>query len=136
MPHKFSYFITKKIRQRAKFLCEYCHSNERWQLIPFTIDHIISISNGGTDELENLAFACFHCNRHKSNKQLISNIPIFNLREMNWREHFFWSKDYLKILAKTKTGKVISELLQMNRPRIIQIRKDDILINRHPPKDD
>ncbi len=136
MPHKFSHFTIKKVRQRAKSLCEYCRSNERWQLVPFTIDHIIPISKQGTNELENLALACFHCNRYKSNFEFIDGIPIFNPRKMIWNEHFFWSEDFLIILPKTETGQVTIELLKLNRPRILQIRQDDILVNRHPPEDD
>ncbi|MCP4168338.1 MAG: HNH endonuclease [Chloroflexi bacterium] len=48
-------------------MCEYCHTSEEWQYVRFTIDHIISLSQGGTDYSENLTLSCFHCNRHKSN---------------------------------------------------------------------
>ena len=53
------------IRQRANFLCEYCHASEKWQYVPFTIEHIIPLAKNGTDSLDNLALACFHCNRKK-----------------------------------------------------------------------
>ena len=52
-----------QVRQRANFLCEYCHASEQWQCVPFTVDHVIPISKGGVRSLENLALACFHCNR-------------------------------------------------------------------------
>lgn len=136
MPRKISQFIQLKVRKRAKYLCEYCHADERWQFVPFTVDHIVPISEGGTDSLENLALACFHCNRHKSNKQMVGKIPIFNPREMSWNEHFIWSKDYLRILPNTETGTVTIELLNLNRERLLIIRADDILVNRHPPKND
>jgi HNH endonuclease len=32
----------------------------------FTVDHIVPLAQGGTTILENLALACFHCNRRKS----------------------------------------------------------------------
>jgi len=88
LPRKFSRFIQEKVRRRANFLCEYCHTDERWQLVQFTIDHIIPISEGGIGELENLALACFHCNRKKSDKQSVSDsqtnsiIPLFNPQKM------------------------------------------------------
>lgn len=56
--------ILNQVRQRAQSLCEYCHANEQWQYVPFTVDHIIPLSQGGTNNIENLALACFHCNRH------------------------------------------------------------------------
>ncbi len=136
MPRKISPFLQFKVRKRAKYLCEYCHADERWQFVTFTIDHILPISDGGADSLENLALACFHCNRHKSNKQIIGEFQIFNPRQMAWNEHFTWSKDTLRILAKTKIGEATIELLKFNRERLLQIRADDLKINRHPPQDD
>ncbi|HRH41538.1 MAG TPA: HNH endonuclease signature motif containing protein [Pyrinomonadaceae bacterium] len=136
MPRKISSFLQIKVRKRAGYLCEYCHANERWQFVTFTIDHIIPTSEGGNDSLKNLALACFHCNRHKSNKQLIGDIQIFNPREMSWNEHFIWSKGALRILAKTKIGEATIEILQFNRERLLVIRADDLKINRHPPQGD
>jgi hypothetical protein len=136
LPRKISQFLQKQVRKRAKYLCEYCHADERWQFVPFTIDHIIPTSKENNDKLENLALACFHCNRYKSNHEFVEGVPIFNPRKMNWHEHFSWSDDFLEIVSKTKTGQITIDLLQLNRPRIIQIRKDDILVNRHPPESD
>ncbi|MBX7170565.1 MAG: HNH endonuclease [Pyrinomonadaceae bacterium] len=136
MPRKISPFLQLKVRKRAKYLCEYCHADEHWQFVEFTIDHILPISEGGKDSLENLALACFHCNRYKSNKRAISNIQIFNPRQMVWNEHFIWSKDALRILPKTEIGQATIELLQFNRERVLQIRTDDLKVNRHPPQDD
>ncbi len=65
MARKIAADVREEVRQRAKFLCEYCHTNERWQYVRFTVDHVIP---GGENLPENLAFACFHCNRRKSNK--------------------------------------------------------------------
>lgn len=65
MSHKFSLDIQAKVRQRAEFLCEYCHTIEHWQYVRFTIDHVLPNDD---DSLENPALACFHCNRRKSNK--------------------------------------------------------------------
>ncbi len=85
MPRKISAPVREQVRQRAAFLCEYCHTDEHWQLVPFTVDHILPASEGGSDTLENLALACFHCNRHKSDKQTVfdaiteKEILLFNL---------------------------------------------------------
>jgi HNH endonuclease len=136
LPPKISQFTQLRVRKRANYLCEYCHADERWQFVIFTIDHILPISERGTDSFENLALACFHCNRYKSNKQIIGNVQMFNPRQMSWNEHFIWSKDTLRILPKTEIGKATIELLQFNRERLLVIRADDVKINRHPPKDD
>jgi len=142
LPHKFSHSIQEKVRRRANLLCEYFHTDESWQLVQFTIDHIVPISEGGTSELGNLALACFHCNRKKSDKQSVSDlqtnsiVPLFNPQEMLWNEHFIWSEDGLRIIPLTVIGRVTIELLKLNRERILQIRQDDVLVNRHPPKND
>ena len=55
-----------QIRQRANYLCEYCHASEQWQYVRFTVDHVIPLAQSGVDTSDNLALACFHCNRLQS----------------------------------------------------------------------
>lgn len=43
--------------------CAFCYSTTK-----LTIDHIIPVSKGGLDDIENLQCLCFPCNRAKSNK--------------------------------------------------------------------
>jgi 5-methylcytosine-specific restriction endonuclease McrA len=59
--------IQMQVRQRARYLCEFCHANEQWQYVRFNVDHVMPLSLGGDDSLENLTLACFHCNRRKTN---------------------------------------------------------------------
>jgi hypothetical protein len=134
--------IKEQVRERAKGLCEYCHTIERWQYVTFTVDHIIPLSQGGTGELKNLALACFHCNRHKSDF-LLGGDPItgevyrlFNPRQHSWSEHFIWSANGTEIRGLTPIGHVTIAQLQLNRPRILNIRRADVAIGRHPPADD
>ncbi|WP_292709618.1 MULTISPECIES: HNH endonuclease [unclassified Nostoc] len=100
---KISESIQKQVRQRAKYLCEYCHASEQWQYVQFTVDHIMPLSLGGTDNLENLALACFHCNRRKTNRltatdhQSGEEVLLLNPRQHIWSEHFIWSADGLLI---------------------------------------
>ncbi len=61
------------------------------------------------------------------------NIPLFNPRTDKWRDHFEWSHDGLRIVAKTQAAAVTRDLLELNRPRILRIREADIAIDRHPP---
>lgn len=142
MPRNLPAATQEQVRHRATFLCEYCHTDETWQYIPFTIDHILPVSEGGDDSLENLALACFHCNRHKSNKQGAldgetgQTVPLFNPRVHRWTEHFIWSGDGLRIVPLSATGRVTVELLEFNRERLQQIRAADRSIGRHPPFDD
>jgi 5-methylcytosine-specific restriction endonuclease McrA len=44
-----------QVRERARALCEYCHTAEQWQYVPFTVDHIVPLAQGGLTIPENLA---------------------------------------------------------------------------------
>jgi hypothetical protein len=74
------------------------HPN-KWQYIPFTVDHIILLSKDGARGIENLALACFNCNRQKSDKLSAidldtgEEVPLFNPCVHSWHQHFIWSKD-------------------------------------------
>lgn len=109
MNKKISDAIQQKVRQRALELCEYCHASEKWQYVLFTVDHVISLSKNGQDTIDNLALACFHCNRKKSNNTTAidpetgNEVELFNPRKNKWSEHFIWSKDGLKIINRDNT---------------------------------
>jgi hypothetical protein len=55
------------VRERANYLCEYCHSPERLSANRFTVDHIIPRSLEGSDDISNLALACRRCNERRYN---------------------------------------------------------------------
>lgn len=139
---KISDSILHKVRQRASELCEYCHAWEKWQYVLFTVDHVIPLSQNGKDTIDNLALACFHCNRRKSAKTTAVDpesgleVPLFNPRESLWSEHFIWSADKLKVIGLTQVGKATIAALDLNRERIINIRAADKAVNRHPPPED
>lgn len=139
MARKIAFEIRETVRRRANFLCEYCHTNERWQYVRFTVDHIVP--NAG-NSIENLALACFHCNRRKSNKtvsadpQTSASVEIFNPRQHLWKTHFLWSVDGLRIIPLTSIGRATAVLLELNRERILLIRQADVAVNRHPPTED
>jgi hypothetical protein len=77
---------------RANFRCEYCGRNilgTGWEL-----DHIIPISIGGPDALQNIALACGRCNLNKG-ATIEANDPVterrvrlFNPRWDEWEDHF------------------------------------------------
>lgn len=142
MPHKISRTLEVAVRKRANGLCEYCHTIERWQYVPFTVDHILAVHLGGTTILENLAQACFRCNRLKGwrlsgiDPQTGDDEPLFNPRRDRWVEHFCWSADGSLLIARSAIGQATIALLDMNRPRVVEIRLADVMIGRHPPLGD
>jgi hypothetical protein len=139
---KISEDIQNQVRQRANYLCEYCHASEQWQYVTFTIDHVIPLTTSGADTLDNLALACFHCNRKKSGKttaidpQSGIEVPLFNPRQYSWSEHFIWSVDGLLIIGLTPMGRATVTALALNRERVINIRAADKAVGRHPPAGD
>jgi hypothetical protein len=134
--------LQNQVRQRANYLCEYCHASEQWQYVAFTIDHVIPLALSGADILNNLALACFHCNRKKSGKttaidpQSGTEVPLFNPRQHSWSEHFIWSADGLLIIGLTPIGRATVATLVLNRERVINIRAADKAVGRHPPGGD
>jgi hypothetical protein len=139
---KISETIQERIRLRANYLCEFCHADERWQYVKFTVDHLVPLSSGGNDHPDNLALACFHCNRRKTNKLVAidlltaTEVPLFNPRQDNWQDHFIWSVDKLIAIGLTAIGRATIAALLLNRDRVIPIRAADLEIGRHPPTDD
>lgn len=139
---KISTALQQHVRQRAKNRCEYCHASEQWQYVRFTVDPVILVALGGAQTLDNLALACFHCNRRKTDSlhaiDPISreHVPLFNPRQHGWSEHFIWSADGLFMIGLTATGRATIEALALNRERVVSIREADQTAGRHPPPHD
>lgn len=139
---KLSDALKTEVRARAKSLCEYCHTDETWQYVPFTIDHVVPVSLGGSSTSENLALACFHCNRRKgstiqaTDPQTRQDAVLFNPRTETWQDHFIWARDRLEIVPLTATGRATLRALDLNRERVKRIREADVAVGRHPPEGD
>lgn len=136
----------REVRERAASRCEYCHADERWQFVRFTMDHVIPQSDAGSDEAENIALACRNCNERRSNLQQSADpqtgevVRIFNPRQDNWNEHFSWSADRLYIVGLSPIGRATVQLLDMNDQRhggrTIRVRQRDLADRFHPPPGD
>jgi hypothetical protein len=134
------------VRERAKYLCEYCHSSEEASAALFQIDHIMPQSLGGSDELENLALACQRCNGYRYNftkgidPQTEVEIYLFNPRQQKWSEHFTWTEDGLKIIGITSIGRATCNRLDLNDDRnegfILKARRLWVKGGWHPPNGD
>jgi 5-methylcytosine-specific restriction endonuclease McrA len=59
--------ISDKVRQQicaaANYRCEYCKTSSKLTGMPLVMDHILPQVAGGSDEPENIAAACYRCNR-------------------------------------------------------------------------
>jgi hypothetical protein len=122
---------------RANHRCEYCllHQDDE-PVYPHEIDHVIAEKHSGPTQADNLAYACFYCNRFKgtdlaSVDPLNGEItPLFNPRTQIWGDHF--AHDGPVIVPLTAIGRTTVHLLKMNRPRIIQRRSYLIRLGRYP----
>jgi hypothetical protein len=132
--------VRRMVIERAQERCEYCQSRADFTTETFAIEHVVPLSRGGTDDIDNLALACSGCNSRKYNKtevyDLISNqmVRLFNPRLQLWNKHFVWGESYTQLVGVTDIGRATVDALQMNRPSVQNIRKAMLLMGIHPPK--
>ncbi len=125
---------------RASKCCEYCKSQDKYSPTAFTIDHVMPESLDGTSDFENLAYACFLCNRLKSNKLKVFDtltekwVSLFNPRKDIWGEHFVWNQDATTIIGTTIVGRCTVKELKLNREKLIEYQNCIIPFGMHPPK--
>jgi hypothetical protein len=118
--------IRLDVAKRATYRCEYCRIHQDDMFISFELDHIIAQKHGGGNEIDNLAYACPHCNQHKGTDLVtfVDNyndiVSLFNPRINIWSEHFSTSNG--EIIPITKTGKTTIKLLKMNDVDLIILR--------------
>lgn len=78
--------------------------------------------------MENLAWACHRCNRHKgTNLSAVDPdtgqvVPLFHPRRDAWEEHF--TLDGFRLCGLTATGRATVWLLQMNAERRLERRAE------------
>ncbi|MBM3222910.1 MAG: HNH endonuclease, partial [Candidatus Tectomicrobia bacterium] len=117
--------------ERAGGRCEYCHKPDDRALNPYSheVDHILAEKHGGGTVLDNLAYACFQCNRYKGS-DLTSLDPhtnevtrLFHPRTQHWDHHFILSTDGT-MTSCTSEGRTTVRLLRLNAPERIQTRAD------------
>jgi hypothetical protein len=118
--------LVQQIWQRAGHRCEYCRIPHPHYRLPFQIDHIIALQHGGASTLNNLAMACFHCNRFKGpniagidpdSRELVR---LFHPRTDLWTEHFQF--DEARLLGLTPIGRATINVLAMNAEDLLLLR--------------
>ncbi len=93
---------------------------------PHEVDHVIAQKHGGKTALDNLAFSCFECNRHKGSD--LASIdpptgkitPLFNPRSQQWQDHFRF--DSASIVPLTPEGRTTVFLLRLNEEERLEER--------------
>ena len=105
---------------------------------PHEPDHVIAEKHGGATSLENLAWACFYCNRFKGS-DLASVDPtsnkvvfLFHPREQRWNRHF--RLNGALIAGITASGRATVALLHLNDAERVTYRLGLIDIGHYPAR--
>ena len=119
----------RTVRERADDRCEYCQlRQEHAQLWRHQIEHVIPRKHRGTDDLDNLAWACVRCNLSKSSNlsgidaDTGQTVALYNPRNQIWWEHFAY--EGAEIIGLTPTGRATVAVLNMNESRRFQLRQE------------
>ena len=122
------------VAERANFKCEYCRIHSDDMFLSFELDHIIPLKHGGTNDMENLAFACPHCNQHKGSDfaTIFGNeiVRLFNPRLDNWLDHF--EAINCEIISKSKVGEASIKIFRFNEPDLLILRQILSEAGRYP----
>ena len=129
--------LRRRVQEMDEGRCAYCHTPEELTVATFEVDHIVPASVGGTTVLENLCLSCPVCNRRKSARQSAPDpetgqiVPLFHPRQQDWAIHFAWSEEATHIIGLTPTGRATVEALQINRPRMVRLRRLWLRMRKH-----
>lgn len=110
--------LRRQVEERAKHRCEYCLLPNSLSFYPHEVDHIVALKHNGSTTAENLACACWRCNRYKGT-DLGSFDPetrafsfLFNPRTQKWSDHF--RLQTAQINGITPEGRTTVYLLKLN----------------------
>lgn len=118
--------LRRQVIVRAYSRCEYCCVSDEETLAPHEPDHVIGEQHGGKTDIDNLAFACFRCNRHKGpniatiDPQTGLLTPLFNPRMDKWSDHFRLIQAVIEPL--TGVGRGTATLLRFNDEQRVMLR--------------
>jgi hypothetical protein len=119
--------LRREVRERANGCCESCLLPEQQAFFPHEPDHIIATKHGGQSTADNLALACFDCNRFKGSDiasidPLSGNLaPLFNPRTQEWDTHFGIVGGLIG--PRTATGRATELVMKLNLPTRVEVRE-------------
>jgi hypothetical protein len=128
--------VRELVQARASWKCEYCLLDQADAGLPHEIDHVISRKHGGTGAIENLAYACYLCNRYKGSDiaslhpKTGSLVRLFHPRQDRWTDHFRIAGPILEPL--TEVGMATAQLLRLNVAARVAERKLLQSLDRYP----
>jgi hypothetical protein len=120
--------LRSTVQERAKRACEYCLVPEKYDRLPFQLDHIIAEKHNGLTEVSNLAWSCYDCNIYKGpniagvDSQTGQVVTLFHPRQQTWHDHFAWHDG--EFLGLTPAGRATIAVLRMNLQRRVHFRRE------------
>jgi len=114
---------------RAGHRCEYCHAPEAVFNLPFEVEHIIPLSQKGSDTETNWALACRSCNLRKAahvsgvDPESQAVVRLFHPRKDRWEEHFRINTRRGEIEGLTAVGRATVAQLEMNNEIQVAARR-------------
>lgn len=97
----------------------------------------MAIKHGGTDDDNNLCFACYKCNGYKgSNVAAIDPLTdeatkLYNPRQQKWDDHFELKSD-ATVVGLTPEGRATILVLRINDKKRVKQRQGELLIGEYP----
>jgi hypothetical protein len=117
----------ERVRQRYGQRCGYCGVSEVDTGSTLTVDHYQPIAAGGSEQEENLVYACFKCNQYKGDfspnaddlagKRRVLH-PLYDDLAAYTRENRYSGE----LEPLNETGRFHFALLQLNRPALVEYR--------------
>ena len=129
--------LRELIRNRAGDCCEYCQMPQQFDELRHQIDHVIAEQHRGPTSSENLALACYTCNKHKGpnissiDPETEARADLFDPRNDQWTDHFNW--DGPALTGMTPVGRATVALLKINMPARVALRASLIQEGVFPP---
>lgn len=119
--------LRRLVIERAAGRCEYCRFPQAAALLPFEVEHVVAEKHGGATIADNLALACFFCNRYKGS-DLGSLDPetgqltaFFHPHLHRWDEHF--ALRGAEVVPLTAEGRVTLHIFRFNEPARVAERQ-------------
>ena len=119
--------LSEAVRERFQRACGYCGVTEITVGGELTLDHYRPRAAGGSDDQDNLVYACVRCNQYKGNFWSDSADLAYGRRVLHpgvddISEHVVTDENAGYLHGLTATGVFHIALLRLNRPQLVAHR--------------
>jgi hypothetical protein len=114
--------LRRTVRTLYAFACGYCGVTETEVGAYLTIDHYQPLDAGGSDDIDNLVYACHACNLHKSASWNLANPFVLHPLRTDMHMHIRPLPDGT-LQGLTPEGTRHIDVLHLNRAPMVERRK-------------